>query len=313
MEQQDDGVCPFRLINGVLWDFRCYICKKLPRAGMANRSELYRHYSLYHFSKQLVRDFGHLRQCPVPTCGKACPNAIKIGDHMGQVHDMVEKYLPAENRLPRKLPKDKSQRPRWEEWEDIPPGYRPRDRSTVHTEEVLLRIVEGFQVHPDLVVCQDELDGLPAWVQKTLSSYPGYSGSCLLCLVDPTSEQDETTLEALFHHLLQDHRLSLDLEGLEDIVEYLITEAGYIKLKPALRQEQSSVTPNLLGAMDGFKGSNLEVNTLRNIQPEREKDKHLSLQLDTNLEQEPELEPSEYRHEQKWRKLSVEQEKIITP
>ena len=40
--RHEDGCCPLKVINGVVYDFRCYFCKSLPRVGSANRSELYR-------------------------------------------------------------------------------------------------------------------------------------------------------------------------------------------------------------------------------------------------------------------------------
>ena len=48
----------FQVINSVVYDFRCYFCKNLPRVGSANRSELYRHYSVYHYSNELKAEFG---------------------------------------------------------------------------------------------------------------------------------------------------------------------------------------------------------------------------------------------------------------
>ena len=48
----------FQVINGVVYDFRCYFCKNLPRVGSANRSELYRHYSVYHYSNEIKAEFG---------------------------------------------------------------------------------------------------------------------------------------------------------------------------------------------------------------------------------------------------------------
>ena len=50
----------FQVINSVVYDFRCYFCKNLPRVGSANRSELYRHYSVYHYSNELKAEVGRL-------------------------------------------------------------------------------------------------------------------------------------------------------------------------------------------------------------------------------------------------------------
>jgi hypothetical protein len=56
---------------------------------MANRSELYRHYSLYHFAAQLLTEYGHLTSCPVQHCNKSGIGGKKLADHMGQVHNQV--------------------------------------------------------------------------------------------------------------------------------------------------------------------------------------------------------------------------------
>ena len=108
MVLQEDRACPFKMIDDQLYDFRCFICKKLPRAGMANRSELYRHYSLYHYHKEILEEFGKLSKCPQPGCNKIFTGSGKnAADHMGQVHDEVDKYIPQENRIPKKKPKPK--------------------------------------------------------------------------------------------------------------------------------------------------------------------------------------------------------------
>ena len=39
--------CYLKVINGEVYDFRCYFCKSLPRVGSANRSELYRWEEFY--------------------------------------------------------------------------------------------------------------------------------------------------------------------------------------------------------------------------------------------------------------------------
>lgn len=102
--RQIDGVCPLRMVNGQVYDFRCYICKVLPRVGSANRSELYRHYTLQHYSGELAQEFGtNLKSCP--QCqgelgGKKSGGSGKYISHLGQVHNEVEKYLPHNRRIP---------------------------------------------------------------------------------------------------------------------------------------------------------------------------------------------------------------------
>jgi len=100
MKQQDDSsngtVCPVKVVNGILYDFRCYFCKKLPRVGSANRSELMRHYSIHHFADQLKEEFsinmhqGHCSLCDLNLKGKNIPS------HFGQKHNEVVRYLPLE-------------------------------------------------------------------------------------------------------------------------------------------------------------------------------------------------------------------------
>ncbi|XP_023322957.1 uncharacterized protein LOC111697257 [Eurytemora carolleeae] len=135
MQEQDDAACPFKMIDGQLYDFRCVFCKKLPRAGMANRSELYRHYSLYHFSAELMEEFKNLTRCPVPGCNKV-ESGKKMADHMGQVHNEVEKYIPVENRIPLKKPASRSggkgraaKKVVEYIFPEIPPGYNPATRT----------------------------------------------------------------------------------------------------------------------------------------------------------------------------------------
>ena len=100
----EDGTCPTKVIMGKLYDFRCYFCKILPRVGMANRlvsrcvprnsvklhllprSELYRHYSVMHYTAELKAEFGTKGKCPL--CHKEQKQGSYVS-HMGQVHDEV--------------------------------------------------------------------------------------------------------------------------------------------------------------------------------------------------------------------------------
>ena len=82
----EDGTCPTKVIMGKLYDFRCYFCKILPRVGMANRSELYRHYSVMHYTAELKAEFGTKGKCPL--CHKDQKQGSFVS-HMGQVHDEV--------------------------------------------------------------------------------------------------------------------------------------------------------------------------------------------------------------------------------
>jgi len=98
-ESLPDKRCSVGVIDGVSFDFRCTICKIIPR--MPNRSELYRHYSTEHFKVQLLNEFGHLNVCPL--CNIELCHKGNSASHFGQKHDMVEKYLPEGARIPRSL------------------------------------------------------------------------------------------------------------------------------------------------------------------------------------------------------------------
>ena len=108
MMEQDDGVedCkPVRIVDGVPYDLRCFFCKKLPRFGCANRSELYRHYSIYHYANEIKKEFGDVSTCPICHYNLTNQNVIT---HLGQRHNAVEKYLPGKARIPDKLSKTSS-------------------------------------------------------------------------------------------------------------------------------------------------------------------------------------------------------------
>jgi len=240
MKEQDDGACPFKLIDGQLVDFRCYICKKLPRAGMANRSELYRHYSLYHFKQELIKQFGHLTICP--KCGAKKKPLGGMADHMGQVHDEVDKLLPPENRIPKKsasrAPKGGGggkgrKRRKTEEFcfPDVPEGYdpatrtvkaRPEPATSLHTSGV---VVDGFVVVRRAVV-ELPVKPVPQPVLDLLDhKYKGYYGSCSIC------DGASVDLRELMKHLVGEHGMCLDAEEVgEDVIDFLVQEAEYIRV-----------------------------------------------------------------------------------
>ena len=76
--------------------FMCYICKIFPRDDSRNKSELYRHYAIRHYPKELKKY--------LPAKGKApcslCPDGKLINSqaysHIGQTHGKVEEFLPEE-------------------------------------------------------------------------------------------------------------------------------------------------------------------------------------------------------------------------
>jgi len=223
MEEQDDGACPFKMIDGKLYDFRCYFCKKLPRAGMANRSELYRHYSLYHFAAQLLTEYGHLTSCPVQHCNKSGIGGKKLADHMGQVHNQVDKYLPIDNRIPLK-PKGgsdkKKSRATKSVWvfPDLPALYNPSSR-TVESQDLPCVFVDGVEVVPNQYFPIKEADlFVPGSVLSVLDNNIGWKGSCSLC------EGDREPLKELMNHLVEDHAFKLDFVAAEKLLDFLVEQ-----------------------------------------------------------------------------------------
>eukprot|EP00092_Neocalanus_flemingeri_P028075 GFUD01030482.1.p1 GENE.GFUD01030482.1~~GFUD01030482.1.p1 ORF type:complete len:698 (+),score=201.77 GFUD01030482.1:315-2096(+) len=87
------------MIPGFSLDFRCTICQMV----QLNRSELYRHYAQKHFREQLRKEFGHLNICPYCNIDLSKITSACHASHFGQKHDMVEKFLPAEAKIPRGL------------------------------------------------------------------------------------------------------------------------------------------------------------------------------------------------------------------
>ena len=94
VDSSEDDRSSVRVIDGISFDFRCTICKIIPRIPC--KSELYRHYAMKHFYVQLRKEFGHLKICPF--CNLDLPYGHVF--HFGQKHNMVEKFLPVEARIP---------------------------------------------------------------------------------------------------------------------------------------------------------------------------------------------------------------------
>ena len=86
---QENEVSSVRVFNGKSFDFRCIICKKLPRK--LNKSELYRHYATQHFYRELKKEFGHLKVCSY--CNIELKLKDRIASHFDQKHLFVENYL----------------------------------------------------------------------------------------------------------------------------------------------------------------------------------------------------------------------------
>ena len=210
MAEQDDtadGTCPIKVINDIVYDFRCYFCKKLPRPGSANRSELMRHYSLYHYAKELHREFSHLEKCPH---GCEISGKTRLISHMGQKHNEVVKYLPPEavmlcNALElkgqhkkyrsRRAPVVVKRKLAGSQWTpDLPEGYDPAapDREAQveneASEESLFSImIDGIE----LVYEVD--DGMAPLKDTSTSDYDNVTGKCFVCKVE------KTVVEIAFH------------------------------------------------------------------------------------------------------------------
>ena len=190
--RHEDGCCPLKEIQGNVYDFRCYFCKVLPRVGSANRSELYRHYSVYHYAAELKMEFGHGPRCI--HC-KAVQKAGSFVSHMGQVHNEVEKYLPDVAKIPgfcqgkgggrrrrNNAPIVSKRRTNWI-FPEVPEDYDPRgeQREIVPPQPETPAVeIDGFNISYE----EDE-DEEPLFVTRedpvTMPDYDGKSGMCCLC------------------------------------------------------------------------------------------------------------------------------------
>ena len=79
--------------------FMCYICKIFPRDDSRNKSELYRHYSIKHFSKQLKKYLPEKGKAPCSLCPDGKLINSQAYSHVGQTHGKVEEFLPEEHHI----------------------------------------------------------------------------------------------------------------------------------------------------------------------------------------------------------------------
>lgn len=201
---EEDGCCPFKFFNGELFDLRCIFCRVLYRVGFANKSELYRHYSVCHFVTDLRREFGYQTECPV------CQKSIKSSNfitHVGQVHEEVEKYLPAYAKIPasvqgksaklytrnRRLKLDAvlvRKNDLYGVWPEPPDGFNPATREIIEPieeeeEEEAPVYQDGFLIES---VWDDEE---PLFVSREEEIVmPDYSGARAKCCICGTYFQD---------------------------------------------------------------------------------------------------------------------------
>ena len=192
--RHEDGCCPLKVINGSVYDFRCYFCKFLPRVGSANRSELYRHYSTVHFQNELKAEFGNVGNNF--TC-KYCKKFFKNGfiSHIGQTHNEVEKYLPEAARIPssvqghgrgvRQMRRRHEAGPvasRCKSWifPEIPDGYDPNSNTRdiyPPEEKGPVVVIDGFVITNEV----DEDEEPIFCSREEPQEMPDYSGKCGRC------------------------------------------------------------------------------------------------------------------------------------
>jgi len=245
-EQDESLVCPIKVFDGILYDYRCFYCKKLPRAGMANRSELLRHYSNFHFCKELQNEFSEFvekRYCHLCDGPLGKSHAVS---HFGQKHDEVMKYLPPEayKLCPKKkimLQAQRRSRPqivyrnktsKESDWPQVPEGYdasapdrnwhgdSPVDVKIVETEYI---IVDGWII--DFHV-EEDYEPLP---NESDPDYKGVGGVCNVC----QTEFSEVTKAAM--HLHKDHEMSGGSSYIMRDCQDLI-KSGFIQLLPQQKQ-----------------------------------------------------------------------------
>jgi len=258
-----------------LIDFRCYMCRKLPRAGMANRSELYRHYSVYHFSGELIAEFGNLTTCNVAGCRKAGTklSGKNFADHMGQVHNHVDKYLPEENRIPIKVQRSGGGRAKPVRkgrstkgsntfiFPQIPLGYDAL-ANKILTQDIELE-VEGFMVTVERIKTNLRVPSLID-VDSGVSASISYV-SCAICYNKPGQNVAD-----MVEHLAVDHRMSLNHIPGDDKVEFLLSEGIIKKMDTALdiNPDQTRVL-----AQDG---NSLDFSPIHGFPDEEQEDKPLT-------------------------------------
>jgi len=223
--------------SGKELDFRCTICKELPRK--LNKSELYRHYAVQHFRKELSEQFGGYKVCPY------CKLEFKGGStasHFGQKHCLVERFLPTEAWIPeewnnrssgKKLVKVSAAPPPqlFFEWPENPVGFDPNG-GVCGTKQrspgglVNSTIVEGFQIE-----FEKDIEIQEETVVKGCCINADEVLECQVCQ-KVLEEEQSAVIHIQLHH-------AMNVSGDVDRDISVLLRTGYI----ALKKRKASVEP----------------------------------------------------------------------
>jgi len=223
--------------SGKQMDFRCTICKELPRK--LNKSELYRHYAVQHFRKELREQFGGYKVCPY------CKLEFKGGStasHFGQKHCLVERFLPTEAWIPeewnnrssgKKLVKVSAAPPPqlFFEWPENPVGFDPNG-GVCGTKQrspgglVNSTIVEGFQIE-----FEKDIEIEEETVAKGCCINADEVLECQVCQ-KVLEEKQSAVIHIQLHH-------AMNVSGDVDRDISVLLRTGYI----ALKKRKASVEP----------------------------------------------------------------------
>eukprot|EP00092_Neocalanus_flemingeri_P019083 GFUD01020673.1.p1 GENE.GFUD01020673.1~~GFUD01020673.1.p1 ORF type:complete len:526 (-),score=126.95 GFUD01020673.1:28-1605(-) len=220
-KSEDCKKCKF-CVDKAKFEFRCTICQIIPIKP--NRSELYRHYSKAHFGSLLIKErnkFGHnLKICPF--CNRAFSTKIPVS-HLGQKHDMVEKFLPEEARIPKRgtysnrrlstkqvtcrVEKEVLETDFEEEapkdfwiWPEIPKGFdlnvEDRRMRSCQTETLHATKINGFEIEFMEELKEDEINQNSLNVSDEVQSV-----MCRVC------KQKFSGVKTFVLHIQNDHRM----------------------------------------------------------------------------------------------------------
>eukprot|EP00092_Neocalanus_flemingeri_P099956 GFUD01127590.1.p1 GENE.GFUD01127590.1~~GFUD01127590.1.p1 ORF type:complete len:471 (+),score=120.52 GFUD01127590.1:64-1476(+) len=249
-KSEDCKKCKF-CVDKTKFDFRCTICQIIPRKP--NRSELYRHYSKAHFGSLLRKEmnkFGHnLNICPF--CNRAFSKGIPV-THLGQTHNMVEKYLPGEARITKRrqistklltcrVEKEVLDSDIEEEapedfwiWPEIPKGFdlneKDRRMMSCQTETLNITKIDGFEIKFMKELKEDKINQ-----NSPNASDKVQSVMCRVC------KQKFSGVQTIVLHIQNDHRM----KGPGNLDKHFQTlvKCGYVLL--SVDEKKSNPQDNL--------------------------------------------------------------------